>query len=90
MPSVFAARVSDALTDLGVTGANPNPYFTAMLAENLLHEIGLRPGSTSPDAPWSRPALDNPAPVPGMPRGLALIPAAAVAMLRWKLQGRDK
>ncbi len=60
-----------------------------MVAKNQLREIGLRPESGGVDAPWSRPALANPAPVPGMPRGLAMIPAA-VAMMRWKLQGRDK
>ena len=88
-PSAFTARFSDALTELGVVGANPNPFFTAMVAKNQLREIGLRPEAGGVDAPWSRPALANPAPVPGMPRGLAMIPAA-VAMLRWKLQGRDK
>jgi len=88
VPSAFTARYAEALTELGVMGANPNPFFTAMVAKNQLREIGLRPESGGVDAPWSRPALVEPAPVPGMPRGLAMIPAA-VAMLRWKLQGRD-
>ncbi len=44
------------------------------MAADQLAEIGLRPDDTAGDAPWSRPALVNPAPVAGMPRGLALIP----------------
>ena len=40
-------------------------------------------------ASWSRPALTNPAPVSGMPHGLALLPAA-VEMLHWKLQKKDR
>ena len=86
--SAFTARYADTVAQLGVGGANPNAMFTGMMATNQLREIGLRPAS-GVDAPWSRPAQENPAPVPGMPRGLKLIPAA-VAMLRWKLQGRDK
>jgi glyoxylase-like metal-dependent hydrolase (beta-lactamase superfamily II) len=62
VPSTFTARFADALVSLGVTGANPNPIFTAMMAKNQLREIGLRPQSTGVDAPWSRPALENPAP----------------------------
>jgi len=89
VPSAFTARYADSLVDLGVTGANPNPFFTAMTACNQLREIGLRPESAGVDAPWSRPALVNPAPVPGMPHGLALVPAV-VSMLRWKLQRRDR
>ncbi|TCK27564.1 MBL fold metallo-hydrolase [Pseudonocardia endophytica] len=89
VPSAFTDRYAQALTDLGVVGANPSPFFTAMVATNELREIGLRPESGAVDGPWSRPALTDPAPVAGMPRGLALLPAA-VAMLRWKIQGRDK
>ncbi|MBN9112264.1 MAG: hypothetical protein J0I34_26190 [Pseudonocardia sp.] len=59
------------------------------MSTNQLREIGLRPESGASDAPWSRPALDNPAPVDGMPHGLRLVPAAA-AMLWWKLEGRDR
>ena len=88
-PHAFAADYARGVADLGVAGANPNPLFTAMMAVNQLAEIGLRPGGTAVDAPWSRPALVNPAPVAGMPRGLALLPAA-VAMLRWKLRKRDQ
>ena len=88
-PSTFTARYAAALTDLGVVGPNPSPFFTAMVATNQLRAIGLRPESDGPDAPWSRPALDDPAPVAGVPHGLALVPAA-VAMLRWKLRGRDR
>ena len=60
-----------------------------MMAVNQLAEIGLRTDGTAVGRSWSRPALENPAPVAGMPRGLALLPAA-VAMLRWKLQKRDR
>jgi glyoxylase-like metal-dependent hydrolase (beta-lactamase superfamily II) len=88
-PSAFAARYADAVAELGVAGANPNAMFTGMMATNQMGEIGLRPGSAGMGEPWSRPTLDNPAPVAGMPRGLALVPAA-VAMLRWKLQRRDR
>ncbi|MGE7384025.1 MBL fold metallo-hydrolase [Streptomyces sp. NPDC004126] len=54
-PDAFVAGVAEAATALGVTGANPNPLFTAMMAVNLLHDLGLRPGSATPAAPWSRP-----------------------------------
>ncbi len=76
------------MTELGVVGANPNPMFTAMAGVNQLREIGYRPTGRGA-APWARPALANPAPVQGMPRGLALLPAVA-AMLRWKLRRRDR
>lgn len=66
-PSAFVERYSDALVGLGVGGANPNPIFTGMMASNQLREIGLRPESGGVDAPWSRPSLDNPAVVAGMP-----------------------
>lgn len=85
----FAAEYARGVANLGVGGANPNPMFTGMMAVNQLAEIGLRPDGTSVGGSWSRPALENPAPVAGMPRGLALLPAA-VAMLRWKLQKRDR
>jgi hypothetical protein len=88
-PSDFVGDYSRAVADLGVGGANPNPTFTGFMALNQLAEIGLRPRSSGVDAPWARPALVDPAPVAGMPRGLALLPAA-VAMLRWKLQKRDR
>ncbi|EFL13571.1 MBL fold metallo-hydrolase [Streptomyces sp. C] len=54
-PDAFTAACAEAATALGVTGANPNPLFTAMMAVNLLHALGLRPESPAPDAPWSRP-----------------------------------
>ena len=88
-PSAFAAGYAATITKLGVGGANPNAMFTGMMATNQLGEIGLRPESAGMDAPWSRPVLDNPAPVAGMPRGLALIPAV-VAMVGWKLRGRAR
>ncbi|MEU2389509.1 MBL fold metallo-hydrolase [Streptomyces sp. NPDC007369] len=61
-PSTFATRYAEAIADLHVGGANPNALFTAMTAVNVLRELGLRPESDAADAPWSRPALDNPAP----------------------------
>jgi hypothetical protein len=88
-PHEFAERYARGVTELGVGGANPNPMFTGMMAVNQLAEIGLRPDGSESGASWSRPALANPAPVAGMPRGLALVPAA-VAMLRWKLQKKDR
>ena len=88
-PHEFAAEYARGVAKLGVGGANPNPMFTGMMAVNQLAEIGLRPDGTAVGGSWSRPALENPAPVAGMPRGLALLPAA-VAMLRWKLQKRDR
>ena len=88
-PSDFVGDFSRAVADLGVGGANPNPTFTGFMALNQLAEVGLRPQDPGVDAPWVRPALVDPAPVAGMPRGLALLPAGA-AMLRWKLQKRDR
>ncbi|MGW5343462.1 MBL fold metallo-hydrolase [Streptomyces sp. NPDC004050] len=61
-PSPFTTRYAETLADLRIGGANPNPLFTAMMAVNELRELGLRPESDDVDAPWSRPALDNPAP----------------------------
>ena len=52
VPSAFTARYAEALTELGVMGANPNPFFTAMVAKNQLREIGLRPESAGA---WTRP-----------------------------------
>lgn len=66
-PGEFSARYAKSVAELGVTGANPNAMFIAMMAVNQLHEIGLRPESEDTDAPWSRPALDNPAPLPSRP-----------------------
>jgi hypothetical protein len=63
----FRRRYADALVEIGVGGANPNPIFTGMMAANQLREIGLRPESGGVDAPWSRPSLDNPAVVAAMP-----------------------
>jgi hypothetical protein len=85
----FAAAYGRGIAELDVSGANPNPMFTGMMAVNQLGEIGLRPEGPATDAPWSRPTLVNPAPVAGMPRGLALVPAA-VAMLRWQLGKRSR
>ncbi|MFD8981308.1 MBL fold metallo-hydrolase [Streptomyces sp. NPDC059564] len=61
-PSAFTARYAEAVAGLGVGGANPNAMFTAMMAVNQLRELGLRPESAEPDAPWSRPALHDPGP----------------------------
>ncbi|WP_051837861.1 MBL fold metallo-hydrolase [Streptomyces sp. NRRL F-2580] len=61
-PSAFTAGFADRSAELGGGGANPNAMFTAMSAVNQLHELGLRPESDGIDAPWSRPALRNPAP----------------------------
>lgn len=89
---VDAGRFVDDITRLGEIGGggpNPNPVFTGMMSVNLLAEIGLRPGGGHDDRPWSRPAREDPAPVAGMPHGIALLPAAA-AMVGWKLRGRDR
>ncbi|MFG2291807.1 MBL fold metallo-hydrolase [Streptomyces sp. NPDC048603] len=59
-PSTFAARYAEAVAGLGAGGANPNAMFGAMMTVNQLRELGLRPESGEPDAPWSRPALRNP------------------------------
>lgn len=62
-PRAFTTRYAEAIAELGVGGANPNAMFTAMMALNQLHELGLRPESGDVDAPWSRPALENPEPL---------------------------
>ncbi|MCT4351690.1 MBL fold metallo-hydrolase [Streptomyces sp. Je 1-79] len=54
--SEFAARFGEAMTELGVGGANPNAMFTAMMVVNQLRELGLRPESGDIDPLWSRPA----------------------------------
>ncbi|MFJ4864666.1 MULTISPECIES: MBL fold metallo-hydrolase [unclassified Streptomyces] len=61
-PSEFTAGYAEAVAALGAGGANPNAMFAAMMAVNQLHEVGLRPESTDPDAPWSRPPLTGPSP----------------------------
>ncbi|MER6997686.1 MBL fold metallo-hydrolase [Streptomyces sp. NPDC000410] len=66
-PSAFTTRYGETAAELGVGGANPNAMFTAMMAVNQLRELGLRPESGVVDAPWSRPTLHNPAPVPRRP-----------------------
>ncbi|MFI8279635.1 MBL fold metallo-hydrolase [Streptomyces sp. NPDC085929] len=63
-PSAFTTRFQESVAELGGGGANPNTMFTAMMAVNQLRELGLRPESGGVDAPWSRPALQNPAPDP--------------------------
>lgn len=63
-PSAFTTRYAEAVAELGASGVNPNAMFTAMTAVNQLRELGLRPESGGVDAPWSRPTLQNPAPVP--------------------------
>ncbi|WP_328738391.1 MBL fold metallo-hydrolase [Streptomyces erythrochromogenes] len=65
VPSAFTSRYAQAVAELGVGGANPNPMFTAMMALNELGELGLRPEPAAvadADAPWSRPALRDPDP----------------------------
>ena len=88
-PHDFAAHFAETAAELTSGGANPNPIFTGMMAVNQLGELGLRPDGEQEDAAWSRPALVDPEPVSGMPRGRAVLPAAA-AMLRWKLHGNDR
>ncbi|MEU0375450.1 MBL fold metallo-hydrolase [Streptomyces sp. NPDC006283] len=66
-PSAFTTRYAGTIAELGVGGANPNAMFTAMMAVNQLRELGLRPESGGVDAPWSRPTLVNPAPIPSRP-----------------------
>ncbi|MFF3859527.1 MBL fold metallo-hydrolase [Streptomyces sp. NPDC002209] len=61
-PSAFTTRFAETVAAQGVGGANPSPMFTTMMAVNELRELGLRPESGGADAPWSRPALQNPAP----------------------------
>ncbi|MFE2476598.1 MBL fold metallo-hydrolase [Streptomyces sp. NPDC059389] len=62
-PSVFTARYAEVFAGLGGGGANPNALFTAMMAVNELHELGLRPESADADTGtgtetlWSRPPL---------------------------------
>ncbi len=87
-PSAFTTRYAEAVAALSVGGANPNEMFAGLMAINQLREIGLRPEDSGADQPWSRAALENPAPVAGMPHGIAILPAA-LKMLEWKLQGRD-
>ena len=88
-PSVFVERYAGSVAELEVGGANPNVMFTGMMAVNQLREIGLRPQSSGMGARWSRPATVNPAPVAGMPKGVALVPAA-LAMVGWKLRRLDR
>ncbi|MFD8291649.1 MBL fold metallo-hydrolase [Streptomyces lavendulae] len=64
-PGAFTAGYARSATELGVSGANPNAMFTAMMAVNQLRELGLRPESGGADAPWSRPPLRDPAPPDG-------------------------
>ncbi|MFB6616217.1 hypothetical protein ACIGFK_04230 [Streptomyces sp. NPDC085524] len=59
-PSAFTTRCTEAGAGLRLSEANPNPMFNAMMAVNQLRELGLRPESDAADAPWSRPALQNP------------------------------
>ncbi|MFK0218035.1 MBL fold metallo-hydrolase [Streptomyces vinaceus] len=56
-PGEFTARYAEAFTSTGGGGANPNALFLAMMAVNQLHELGLRPESAAPGAPWSRTPL---------------------------------
>lgn len=88
-PERFVDDITRRLAEIGGGGPNPNPVFTGMMSVNLLAEIGLRPDRGQDDRPWSRPAREDPAPVAGMPHGVALLPAAA-AMVGWKLRGRDR
>lgn len=88
-PHRFTEDITRRLAEIGGGGPNPNPVFTGMMSVNLLAEIGLHPDHEHGDRPWFRPAREDPAPVAGMPHGLALLPAAA-AMAGWKLRGRDR
>ncbi|MEJ2865464.1 MBL fold metallo-hydrolase [Actinomycetospora flava] len=88
-PKRFVDDITARLAEIGGGGPNPNPVFTGMMSVNLLAAIGLHPARGEGDRAWSRPEQENPAPVAGMPHGLALLPAAA-AMAGWKLRGRDR
>jgi glyoxylase-like metal-dependent hydrolase (beta-lactamase superfamily II) len=88
-PGEFVVRFADAMVRANGGGPNPNPLFTGLVAVNQLGELGLRPDGRHADSTWSRPALEDPAPVAGVPHGLAVLPAAA-AMLRWKLRHDDR
>ncbi|MEJ2885595.1 MBL fold metallo-hydrolase [Actinomycetospora aeridis] len=89
-PAGFATDLGRRVAELGGGGPNPNPVFGGMMSVNMLDEIGLRPAHAGHEGrPWSRPGRTDPAPVAGMPHGIALLPAAA-AMVGWKLRGRDK
>ncbi|MEV6580620.1 MBL fold metallo-hydrolase [Streptomyces sp. NPDC051582] len=57
VPGEFTARYAQAVAATGGGGANPNALFLAMMAVNQLRELGLRPESAAPGAPWSRPPL---------------------------------
>ncbi|MFE5767565.1 MBL fold metallo-hydrolase [Streptomyces sp. NPDC056485] len=57
VPGEFTARFAQAFAATGGGGANPNALFLAMMAVNQLRELGLRPESAAPGAPWSRPPL---------------------------------
>lgn len=89
VPDAFVDDFAQRVGAIGAGGPNPNPLFTGMMGVNILAELGLRPEHRGDDAPWSRPALENPEPVAGMPHGLAVLPAA-LAMAGWKLRGRDR
>ncbi|MCX5015340.1 MBL fold metallo-hydrolase [Streptomyces sp. NBC_00555] len=87
-PGAFTTRYAEAIAELGVGGANPNRMFTAMMAVNQLRELGLRPESGGVDTPWSRPAFQNPAPVPPRPGSGARDRGSHDAPL--EAEGRDR
>ena len=79
----FVEKFAEHLSSSGARATNPNPVFTAMMSVNLLAASGL-------DAPqhghsWRTEPLNNPEPVSGRPKGLALVPAAVEATA-WKLR----
>ncbi|MDD7967667.1 hypothetical protein [Actinomycetospora lemnae] len=88
-PHRFVDDLTRRIGEIGGGGSNPNPVFTGMMAVDLPAEIGLRPAHGDDARPWSRPAPEDPAPVGGLPRGIALL-AAVAAMAGWKLRGRDR
>ncbi|GGM13803.1 MBL fold metallo-hydrolase [Nakamurella endophytica] len=88
-PGEWVEGYAGAVAELEVGGANPNAYFTGMMAVNQLRELGLRPDDDGAHAAWRRPDLVTPRPPAGTPRGLALVPAA-VSMAAWKIRRRDR
>ena len=83
----FVEHVSDYLSTIDASSANPNPVFTAMMSVNLLTAEGLEPPGHGHS--WRRVGLDEPQPVSGRPKGLALIPAA-IEVTTWKLRTRGR
>jgi hypothetical protein len=90
-PEVDAGEFADVfgqrLAELGVGGANPNPFFTAMMALNSLQELGLRPGGTGKSS-WSRPQLtvDSRGGLRRIISGMGTV----VSFAAWRIRGKNK